>query len=274
MKPAPPALAAAGTGCTEVLLGATRFDVRHRGVVIGRLDIAGADPVESAHRTLAEGADAVEVAGARGIGALAALVDRLGATPVGVVLDDAVGIGAAWDAGAAFVVLPAARFGADVAARLAGSGATAVVVGGTPSPDALAGLEARRLVLQPAPDGGPVAAGALAEIVARGRLAGAAPGGTELPAAEPVAGGDEEVLAGSRPAAKADEVLTGRPCSATAHGGAGAAGPAPDGDDVAAARLVAACTVALHAGARVLRVADVRTARRTRDVVAAILEAG
>lgn len=66
--------------CPALALGPRRFDIRHRAVIMGRLDPReGVDRVLSAaDRLVADGADALDLSGADQVGDLIAVVEALG----------------------------------------------------------------------------------------------------------------------------------------------------------------------------------------------------
>ena len=240
--------------CPEVVLGPRRVDIRHRPLVAGTVSSAGGAraAVAEAQRLVAAGADLLRLASADG------------ARPEHVAVLQAV-------RGAVDVPLCVAVSGGDEAGEVLASGAALVEDrGATGDPavvHAVADAGGSLLVTVP-PDLGEAVGEVLQTRAAQAEAAGLARARVVLDAG--VEGHDAE---GALALLHRHDRLAalGWPLAASAPPSSTAAGRLHP-DDARTAAL-AALALAVSLGARVLWADDVRGARRTADVLAAILEA-
>ncbi len=235
--------------CPEVALGPHRFDIRHRAVIVASLGgslLSDPDLLAArAEELVAEGADALELGPgpglSEGVEAVRARVDA----PLCVLTADASVLASTLAAGAVVGIDPSGFADPDYLAVAAEASASVVALPAATGDQDIASV-ARELRAS----------------AGRAEEAGIPRSGVLVDCGLDLASGDPAVLA----LLSAHHCLTalGWPVSLSVADPPGVDGPAATN---------AALSVGIALGARIVRVSNVRPARRTADVLAAILRA-
>lgn len=234
--------------CAEVGLGSHRFDIRHRAVVVGALSPSLlADPealVARAEELVSDGAGALELGAGPGLSEAVEAVRARVDVPLCVVTGEAALLQRALAAGAAVGIDPTGFADPDYLAIAAAAGASVVAL----------------VVASGEPDVAEVAR----SLAARARQAEAA----GIPRSQVLVDAGLDLTSGppGLRLLRASHCLSalGWPLSLSVADRSDAGGDATSH---------AAISVGISLGARMMRVSDVRGARRTADVMAAILRA-